>query len=96
MLTDADAYARDEVPVASALARAAVLLRGGQFDGAAGEYLMFEEVDLRQQAERYRRLASVPTTGGHNENRVLLAVADVLERRAAELEDRISETSLRN
>jgi hypothetical protein len=42
--------------------------------------------ELRQKADLYRRMASVPTEGGHNEDRVLLSVADQLEREAAKLE----------
>jgi hypothetical protein len=41
---------------------------------------------LRQKAQLYRRLASIPTTGGHDVDRVLREVADDLERKAAELE----------
>jgi hypothetical protein len=47
---------------------------------------MPQRAELRQKAKLYRRLASVPTTGGHDEDRVLLAIADELERKAAELE----------
>jgi hypothetical protein len=47
---------------------------------------MPERARLRQKAELYRRLASVPTTGGHDEDRVLLAIADDLEHKAATLD----------
>jgi hypothetical protein len=41
---------------------------------------------LRKQAELCRRVASVPTKGGHHEDRVLLAVAAELERKAEALD----------
>ena len=41
---------------------------------------------LRQEAELYRRLASVPTSGGHRADRVLLVMADDLDCQAAKLE----------
>ena len=44
--------------------------------------------DLRQRADFCRRAAGVPTEGGRYEDRVLLIVADRLEREAAELEAR--------
>lgn len=47
---------------------------------------MPERAKLRQQAELYRRLASVLTTGGHDEDRVLLVIADDLEQKAATLD----------
>ena len=50
---------------------------------------MPQRIELREKANLYRRLASVPTEGGHDEDRLLLAVADQLEREAAEL-DRLS------
>jgi hypothetical protein len=43
---------------------------------------------LRQQAELYRRIANIPTDGGRREDRVLLTIADRLERQAAALERR--------
>jgi len=48
---------------------------------------------LRQRAGLYRRVASVPTEGGHHEDRLLLAMADQLEREATELEDRLASGS---
>jgi len=42
---------------------------------------------LREQAHLCRRIAGIPTAGGHHEDRVLLAVADDLEREAAALEE---------
>jgi hypothetical protein len=47
---------------------------------------MPERAALRQKAQLYRRLATIPTNGGRNEDRVLLEVADDLERKAAELD----------
>jgi hypothetical protein len=44
--------------------------------------------ELRQRADLCRRVARVPTKGGHHEDRVLLIIADQLEREAAELEAR--------
>jgi hypothetical protein len=43
--------------------------------------------DLRQRADLYRRLANVPTAGGHRADRILLTMADQLEQDAAELEE---------
>jgi hypothetical protein len=43
---------------------------------------------LRRQASLYRRIASIPTEGGRREDRVLLVIADNLEREAAALEER--------
>jgi hypothetical protein len=51
---------------------------------------MPQRAELRRKAELYRRLASIPTTGGHDEDRVLLAVADDLERKAEALEQRLT------
>jgi hypothetical protein len=45
-----------------------------------------QAADLRQMALLCRRMASVPTAGGRHEDRVLLAMADQLEREAAEIE----------
>jgi hypothetical protein len=42
--------------------------------------------DLRQRANFCRQAAAVPTEGGRREDRVLLVIADQLEREAAELE----------
>jgi hypothetical protein len=42
--------------------------------------------DLRQRAEFCRQAAQVPTEGGSREDRVLLIIADRLEREASELE----------
>jgi hypothetical protein len=47
---------------------------------------MPERARLRNKAELYRRLASVPTNGGHDEDRVLLAMAYELEHEAAKLD----------
>lgn len=47
---------------------------------------MPERVVLRQKAQLYRRLASIPTTGGHDEDRVLLAIADDLDHKAKMLD----------
>jgi hypothetical protein len=46
---------------------------------------------LRNQAALMRRAASVPTSGGHNENRMLLAAAARLEKQAVELEEAAGE-----
>jgi hypothetical protein len=51
---------------------------------------------LREQAHLCRRIASIPTAGGHHEDRVLLAVADDLEREAAALEESDRPTSTAN
>jgi hypothetical protein len=45
---------------------------------------------LRQKASLYRRVASVPTEGGHNEDRLLRALADQLEREAVESEKHLA------
>jgi hypothetical protein len=50
--------------------------------------LVPKAVFLRQQADLCRRIASIPTEGGRREDRVLLTVADDLERQAAALEER--------
>jgi hypothetical protein len=50
---------------------------------------MPQRIELREKASLYRRLASIPTEGGHDEDRLLLAVADQLEREAAELDHRL-------
>jgi hypothetical protein len=42
--------------------------------------------DLRHLAALYRRVAGVHTTGGHNADRELLALAERLEDEAARLE----------
>jgi hypothetical protein len=42
--------------------------------------------ELRNKAALCRRAASVPTSGGHHEDRVLLAVATELEREAEALD----------
>ena len=42
--------------------------------------------ELRQKASLYRHMASIPTTGGRNEDRLLLDVAGQLEREAEELD----------
>jgi hypothetical protein len=50
---------------------------------------MPQRIELREKASLYRRLASIPTEGGHDEDRLLLAVAEQLEREAAELDRRL-------
>jgi hypothetical protein len=50
---------------------------------------MPQRIELREKASLYRRLASIPTEGGHDEDRLLLAVAEQLEREAAELDHRL-------
>jgi hypothetical protein len=45
---------------------------------------MQQTSDPRQLAELCRRLASVPTSGGHRADRVLFALADKLDREAAQ------------
>jgi hypothetical protein len=40
--------------------------------------------DRRRQAELYRRLARIPTEGGHSTNRLLLVMAAHLENKAIE------------
>jgi hypothetical protein len=45
--------------------------------------------DLRRTADRYRRLASIPTSGGHSADRELLVLAQELDHHAAELAHRI-------
>lgn len=47
---------------------------------------MSERVELRLRAKVYRQLASIPTAGGHEVDRVLLAIADDLEHEAAILD----------
>ena len=47
--------------------------------------------DLRQKASRHRKLASIPTNGGHCTNRLLLQLADHLDRQAVELETQSAE-----
>jgi hypothetical protein len=48
---------------------------------------MAKATDLRRIADRYRRLASVPTTGGHREDRLLLVLAEELDREAETFEN---------
>jgi hypothetical protein len=43
--------------------------------------------DRRRQAKLYRRLATIPTEGGHQADRALLRLADRLERVANKLEE---------
>jgi hypothetical protein len=38
---------------------------------------------LRQKAKFFRRVASVPTSGGHGTNRTLVALAEKLDHEAA-------------
>ena len=41
---------------------------------------------LRRRADRYRRLASIPTSGGQSADRELLVLAEELDDHAAMLE----------
>jgi hypothetical protein len=50
---------------------------------------MPQRIELREKASLYRRLASIPTDGGRDEDRLLLTVAEQLEHEAAELDDRL-------
>ncbi len=43
-----------------------------------------DAADARHTAMQYRRLAGIPTSGGHRADRILLALADKLEREASE------------
>lgn len=56
--------------------------------GRDGTYVsaMPEATDPRQLAELCRRLANVPTSGGHRADRVLVALADKLDREAPSVE----------
>jgi hypothetical protein len=47
---------------------------------------MNRAADLRRRADRYRRLASIPTSGGHSADRELLVLAEELDDHAADLE----------
>jgi hypothetical protein len=47
---------------------------------------MNRATNLRQMADRCRRMAAVPTSGGHCADRQLLILADKLEHEAAGLE----------
>jgi hypothetical protein len=49
---------------------------------------MDRATNLRRTAGLYKRLASVPTSGGHCSDRLLLTLADELDREAAELDGR--------
>lgn len=51
---------------------------------------MPRRTELREQASIYRRLAGMPTEGGREEDRILLAVADKLEREATELDQQLA------
>ena len=46
---------------------------------------MSEATDLRHKARLYKRLAEIRTSGGHRADRLLLKLADELDRDAAEL-----------
>ena len=48
---------------------------------------MSKGADLRHEASQYKRLAAIRTSGGHRADRLLLALAEELDREAAELED---------
>ncbi len=45
---------------------------------------MSNAADPRQIAELYRRLANIPTSGGHRADRLLQTLAEKLDREAAE------------
>jgi hypothetical protein len=47
---------------------------------------MSKAAQLRQKAALYRRAASVPTEGSHRTDRLLIELAEQLEREAAALE----------
>jgi hypothetical protein len=47
---------------------------------------MVDPLSLRREAALYRRLASVPTSGGWNADRLLIAIAGRLEQKAAAAE----------
>ena len=47
---------------------------------------MSSAADLRRMASRYRKLATIPTSGGRCADRLLVNLADDLERQALELE----------
>jgi hypothetical protein len=51
-----------------------------------GQIRLSQAERLRSQAALMRRASSVPTSGGHGENRLLLAAAHRLERQADELD----------
>ena len=48
---------------------------------------MSEAADLRHKARLYKQLAEIRTSGGHRADRLLLKLADELDREAAELEE---------
>jgi hypothetical protein len=52
---------------------------------------MSTAADLRRMASRYRNLATIPTTGGHCANRILLNLGDTLERQAREIENQAAD-----
>jgi hypothetical protein len=43
---------------------------------------MHEVIELRRMANLYRRVAKIPTSGGHRADRILLALAERLDRDA--------------
>jgi hypothetical protein len=53
---------------------------------------MSKAADLRRTADRYRRLASVSTVGGRREDRLLLTLAEELDRKAETLESNDKES----
>jgi hypothetical protein len=55
---------------------------------------MKRATDLRRTAGLYKRLASVPTAGGHCSDRLLLMLADELDREAAELDGQSARPAL--
>jgi hypothetical protein len=57
---------------------------------------MSRVADLRQRADLCRRVARIPTEGGRHEDRVLLIIADQLERDAEELEARVAHLGYRD
>src|SRR5271156_1156081 len=48
--------------------------------------LVSKATHLRQQANLYRRIANIPTEGGRRKDRVLVIIANKLERHADALE----------
>ena len=55
---------------------------------------MPDYAELKRTARLYRRMASVPTEGGHNADRWLLALAEQLENEAVEEQSPKSASSL--
>jgi hypothetical protein len=59
----------------------------------SAKHLISRIAELRQIADRCRQAARVPTKGGHRTDRVLLRVADKLEREATALEATADDTA---